>query len=133
MSKSTYVKKAPAPLRTEIKIDPATGLAVLDALGRPKRRMAPTGRCDCGSMNGKIRFGCRYSCDPCHAKYVAADKRKRSNNFAGKRPDKKRKDYPMDASDLVLGREPVPNRYVNDNLSWSSNFSCNQPDRVESD
>lgn len=133
MSKSTYVKKPPVPPRTEVKVDPTTGLALRDALGRPKRKLAPTGRCDCGSPHGKLRFGCRYSCDSCQEKYVAADKRKRINNFVGKRPDKKRKEYLMDASDLVLGREPVPNRYVNDNLSWSSNFSCNQPDRVESD
>lgn len=127
MSKSTYVKKASAPFRTEVKIDPETGLAMRDALGRLKRKMAPTGRCDCGSMNGKIRFGCRYSCDPCHAKYVAADKRKRSNNFAGRRPVKKVFYPSADASDVVMGREPIPYK----NLEWSMNFSCNQPTRNE--
>ncbi len=100
-------------------IDPKTGELMRDIRGRIKYKLNPKGRCDCGSPDGKLRWGCRYSCDACQEKYVASDKRKRANKVAGRRPV--RNWVAMDVSDTVMGRDPIPFSAP----SYPMNFSCN--------
>lgn len=112
--------------RLQVILDPVTGEPARDIRGRIKYKPNPQGKCACGSLEGKLRWGCQYSCDPCHAKYVAADKRKRQNNIVGRKPIKKIGWTPMDASDTVMGRDPIPYSRP----SYPMNFSCNyQPSK----
>lgn len=108
-------------------LDPVTGQPMRDIRGRIKYKLNPKGPCDCGSPDGKLRWGCRYSCDPCHEKYNASDKRKHHNKFVGRKPIKHVGWTPMDASDTVMGRDPIA--YTKP--SYPMNFSCNYQSPTE--